>query len=44
MKNTLTNFALSMVGLVVVGGVWTFLSLNVALKLKEGHLCHGEYS
>ena len=35
MKNALTNFALSMVGLVVVGGLWTFLSLNVAPDLPS---------
>ncbi len=35
MKNALNNFALSMVGLVVVGGLWTFLSLNVAPDLPS---------
>ena len=35
MKNALNNFALSMVGLVVVGGLWTFLSRNVAPDLPS---------
>ena len=35
MKNALNNFALSMVGLLVVGGLWTFLGLNVAPDLPS---------